>query len=188
MAIHDVVEVDGRAVPDRESLAALRARRTAQSVFGELAARNARFNLGRISRNFNEPTLALAMLDRDRKGVRFARRRVTRTGGATIVTLEFQERERPTLILASGGTPVYSAGELDVDATTGAVLRSVLRLRYGSIDATLVTTFAHHDGLGLPVPTLFTERYEDGAETIECETRYSNFRRFETSGRLVSPE
>jgi hypothetical protein len=39
------------------------------------------------------------------------------------------------------------------------------------------------------VPVVFTERYEDGSETILGETRYSNFRRFQTSGRLVgSPD
>lgn len=187
MAIHDVIEVDGRAVPDRESLPALLARRTAQAVFAQLAERNARYNLGRIKRNFNEPTLALAMLDRDRKGVRFARRRVTTMGGATVVTLEFRERERPTLIASSRGVPVYAEGELDVDATTGAVLRSVLRLQDGSINATLETTFARHDVLGMHVPIVFTERYEDSMETIVCQTRYANFRRFQASGRLAAP-
>jgi hypothetical protein len=187
MAIHDVAEVDGIAVPDRESLAALLARRAAQSVFAQLAERNARYNLGRIRRNFNEPTLAQAMLDRDRNAVRFARRRVAVIGGATIVTLEFKERERSTLIRSSNGGPVYAEGELDVDAATGAVHRSVLRLEDGSIEATLETTFVRHDGLGEHVPAVFTERYADNAETIVCQTRYTNFRRFQASGRLAAP-
>jgi hypothetical protein len=184
MAVHDVAEVDGLPVPDRESLPALLARRAAQSVFGELAERNARYNLGRIRRNFNEPTLALAILDSTRRGVQFDRRRVTTTIDGTVVTLGFRERERPTLVSSRRG-PVYANGEIDVDAATGAVLRTMLRLEDGPIAAALETTFARHDTLGLHVPVTFTERYEDGSETIVCETRYSNFRRFQTSGRLV---
>jgi hypothetical protein len=179
-----VAEVDGLPVPDRESLPVLLTRRTAGSVFAALAERNARYNLGRIRRNFNEPTLALAILDRERRGVRVERRRVTTTREATIVTLGYRERERPTLILAQG-KPTFTQGEFDVDAATGAVLRAMLRVEDGPIDAMLETTFSRHDTLGLYVPVTFTERYEDGTEAIACETRYSNFRRFQTSGRLV---
>jgi hypothetical protein len=185
MAVHDVAEVDGLPVPDRESLPVLLARRTARSVFAELAERNARYNLGGISRNFNEPTLGLAILDPDRRGVRVERRRVATTPSGTVVTLGFKERERPTLVVSKGGTPVYAEGEIDVDAATGAVLKTVLRLEHGAIDAALETVFTRHDTLGLYVPVTFTERYEDRSETIVCETRYSNFRRFQTSGRLV---
>ena len=46
----------------------------------------------------------------------FDRRAVTRTPDAVLATLEFRERERPTLIRDVFLGPVFSRGEIVVDA------------------------------------------------------------------------
>jgi hypothetical protein len=186
MAVHDVADVDGVPVPDRDTLTTLLTSGSTAVVAARVAARNARYNLGTVIRNFNEPTLALLILDPDRvRGVRFARVRVTRTDGATVVTLRFAERERPTLVQSMRGGPVYAEGEIDVAAPSGEVVRTVIGFQDGPVRARLETRYEWDATMGLRVPVSFTERYDRGAETIAGEARYSNYRRFEASGRLV---
>jgi len=53
----------------------------------------------------------------------------------------------------------------------------------------LTTEYAPDEKLGLWVPTVFRERYEDSRrkarEIVLCEARYTNYRRFQTSARIV---
>jgi hypothetical protein len=106
IAVHDVAEVDGEPVPDRQALQMLIARGATSSVVAEVARQNARWNLGRIERNFNEPTLALMVLDKERAGnFNFARKAVETVDGVTLVTLTFTERGRPTIVSSRSRRP-----------------------------------------------------------------------------------
>jgi hypothetical protein len=189
IAVHDVAEVDGAPVPDREDLIALLQRGAAlRGVAARVAASNARFNLGRISRNFNEPTLPLLLLEPERvRRLDASLTRTERRGDQTLVTLAFEERGRPTLV-RSPTRPIASTGEFVIDPATGRVHRTRFALRQDAIRAELVTTYEHDERLDIWVPRLFTERYEgrvDGArETIECEARYTNYRRFTALARI----
>jgi hypothetical protein len=189
IAVHDFAEVDGQPVPDRADLRALIRQGAVRSVAPQLASRNARYNLGRVVRNFNEPTLALQIFSSDRRPrFRFSHERVTQDRGVRLVTLAFRERDRPTLVSSVRGGPVFSTGEADIEADTGRIRRIWMRFEDGPVEATLDTIFAEDAGLGLWVPGIFTERYrledDDHPETVVCEARYTNYRRFETSGRL----
>lgn len=189
MAIHDFATVDGAEVPDREDLPRLIRQGSLRAVAPRLAARNARYNLGRVTRNFNEPTLALQVFSADRRSrFRFSREDLTEEAGVSLVALAFRERERPTLVGSVRGGPVFADGEAVVEAETGRIRRILMRFEDGPVAATLETVFARHADLGLWVPVFFTERYrlQDGThgETIVSEARYTNYRRFETSGRL----
>jgi hypothetical protein len=189
IAVHDFADVNGQPVPDRADLRALLRQGAVRSVAPQLAGRNARYNLGRVVRNFNEPTLALQVFSAERRPrFRFSRQRVSLDGAVTLVTLAFRERDRPTLVSSVRGGPVFSTGEAVIEAETGRVRRIWMHFEDGPVDATLDTVFAEDSDLGLWVPVVFTERYrleDDGLwETIVCEARYANYRRFETSGRL----
>jgi hypothetical protein len=189
IAVHDFAEVDGQPVPDRADMRTLIRDGAVRSVAPRLAARNARYNLGRVVRNFNEPTLALQVFSADRRSrFRFSREGLTEEGGVALVTLAFRERDRPTLVSSVRGGPVFSTGEAVIEARTGRVRRISMSVEDGPVEATLDTIFAEDAGLGLWVPVRFTERYrladDDHRETIVCEARYTNYRRFETSGRL----
>jgi hypothetical protein len=199
MAIRDVATVDGEPVDDRPDVR--RALRTtpASEVAESLKSYNSRFNLGRVFRNFNEPTLSLRVLDDDhRDRFSFDQKQVERNGDAVLVTLAFSERRTPTLIRGVGRGNVFSTGELIVDAATGRVIRTRFAGRIGPVQMELTTVYAADDRLGMWVPVLFQERYQysDGdrkkrdllsteREEVVCEARYSNFRRFETSARIV---
>jgi hypothetical protein len=191
IAVHDVATVDGVPVPtpDRDDLMRLLAGSDAfAGIARRVADRNARFNLGSVARNFNEPTLPLMLLNADRVGaVSFDRAAVTRDDSSTLVALKYREDDRGTLV-RSPTRPLRASGELLVEAGTGRVRRTTFSVRQGSLRADLVTTYAFDERLNLWLPATFTERYEgevdDAKEVIECETTYSNYRRFTVRARI----
>jgi hypothetical protein len=195
IAIHDIKVVDGETLPVTEDLRELLQRGEVSPVVRRVADRNARFNLGQVRRNFNEPTLPLWLFAPDRiGGVTFRAERPRPrdvppgAAGPALRSMSFEERGRPTLIMSERGTPVRSRGELLVDPESGAIHRTQLTLRDGRVEVELVTDYGAEPRLGILVPFLFTERYDARAdsrrELILCEARYSNYRRFEVTGRI----
>jgi hypothetical protein len=146
-------------------------------------------------RNFNEPTLALLVLDPKHRGrFAFTRTRSSRIQGVPVQTIGFREVGTPTLIRDLDNRPVFATGEITVERDTGRVRRTLLALRIGSVSLTLSTRYDEDPRLGMLVPVRFGEHYEDGVapatrgraeaptgiyEEIVCEATYTNFRRFE---------
>jgi hypothetical protein len=197
MAIRDVKEVDGNAASDRLDLAGALRTLPPGDVAAKFKAYNSRYNIGRTVRNFNEPTLSLLVLDEHhRPRFMFERRQVQHAGDAWLVTLRFSERQAPTLIHDPNQGFMFAAGELIVEAGTGRIRSAMLQGAVGGERLRFTTTFSPDERLGIWVPTLFREEYEFGApprsrdnpqpqyENILCEARYTNFRRFEASGRI----
>ena len=190
IAVHDVAEVNGRPVADRDDLRQLLQQGAeVRGIAGRVAARNATFNIGQVFRNFNEPTLALRVLDDDpRRTFSFDRRRVTPEGDAMLVTLSFRERRRPTIVRGEGARDIESRGELTIEAGTGRIRRTLFEVADRSLRARLDTTYTFDERLDLWVPTMFTERYDlsrpGERETVLCEAKYTNYRRFLTRGRI----
>lgn len=191
IAVHDVTRVDDVNVPlqERDDLMRLLAGGDALSgIARRVADRNARYNLGSIARNFNEPTLPLMLLEPERVDfVSFDRKAVSREDGIPVVFLTYKEDDRGTLV-RSPTRPLRASGEFVVEAGTGRVRRTTFSVSQGALRADLVTTYAFDERLTLWLPTTFTERYEgevDGTrEVIVCETTYSNYRRFSVRARI----
>jgi hypothetical protein len=195
MAIRDVAEVDGRPLPNRADLKEALRTLPAPEVAGTFKRYNSRFNLGRIVRNFNEPTLSLLVLDANhRSRFSFEQQRTARKQGVALVTLGFVEKAAPTLIRDLKQKPVFSRGELTIEAATGRVRHAVLSVRIETVLMTFTTTYAPEERLGVWVPSVFEERYIDhsgvtsGAvkrrEEVACSAKYSNFRQFAVSTRI----
>ncbi|MGE5836929.1 MAG: hypothetical protein ACM4AI_20820 [Acidobacteriota bacterium] len=188
MAVHDFAVVDGEPVPDREDLRALLQKGETASVVRRVRERNARYNLGSIIRNVNEPTLPLLILEPKRvKGFSFNREEVLQTDGRTTVRLSYRERDRPTLVRNIRGGALFSRGELTVGAGTGRIERTIMEFSQNGITARLTTTYAHDEKVEMWVPVSFTERYEsrgEDREVIVCEAAYTNFRKFEATARI----
>jgi hypothetical protein len=184
VAVHDVARVDGVPVDGREDLQRLLQHNTVTGVARLLVMRNARYNIGRVLRNFNEPTLALLVLDpRRRPQVSFERARVD----GSLVTLSFKEKEPPTIV-RSDGRPVYASGEIVIDAASGRVHRTSIRMAVGMIRAELTTTYARDEKLDLWLPSVFTERYAAGsfdATVTRCVSTYTNWRKFAATSRFL---
>jgi hypothetical protein len=198
MAIRDVVELDGRALSDRPDLRVALQTLPAGDVAVKFKAYNSRYNIGRTSRNFNEPTLSLLVLDEHHRGrFSFDQKRVERTGETVLVTVAFAEKDAPTLIRDARRGPVFSRGEFVVEARSGRVRRTVLTARVDAGTLEHTTVYSPDQRLGMLVPTVFQERYDQGLtsnsrlgdsatehESILCEARYTNFRRFVTTVRI----
>jgi hypothetical protein len=198
MAIRDVREVDGAALENRPDPRQALRLLPAPAVAGEFKTYNSRFNVGRVSRNFNEPTLSLLPLDdRHRARFGFERTRVRKGREGRLVTLTYRERRGPTLVRNLDGSDAFATGEVTIEPGTGRVTNAVLAVTMGSVRATLSTSYALDERLRIMVPVRFGEHYEDGIarpptklqprpgyEEIRCEAVYANFRRFEVTARI----
>ena len=140
ISVHDTAEVDGRPLDNREDLRQLLRREPVAGAARLLVNRNARFNIGTITRNFNEPTLGLLVLEPRRLDqFKFSRARVENDGDTQVVTLRFKEVDRPTLVRGVDGSHLFSTGELQIEAGTGRIRRTVIQFAYGPVIAQLTT-------------------------------------------------
>jgi len=190
IAVHDIANVDGAPVPDRENLQTLLQRADIVAVGRQIANRNAAFNIGSVGRNFNEPTLALLVLEAKRiSRFRFDRRDLVDHDGTMLATLAFTEHDPPTLVKGITHSEVYSKGEFVIEAATGRIRNSRIVFRDEKIEATLRTDYVAENRLGLWVPSMSSEHYEDltdkkAPEVTACVATYANYRRFEVTGRI----
>jgi hypothetical protein len=186
LSVRDVMVVDGEPVENRGNLRQLLSRGSSARIGRQLADRNARYNIGSIARNFNDPMLALVILDdKHRDRFRFERRAVEQTPDGPLVTITFTERERPTLVRGSDGSQIFARGELVIEAATGLLRRTFITLKDGGLTASLTTTFTANTKLDLWLPASLTERYEGTAnrlrEVVVAESTYTNYRKFDVS-------
>lgn len=213
------IVVDGAPVPDSKdrfdrivkderagTLARLRA----------LRRENARFNIGEVYRDFNDPTYALLFVDSMvQRRFEFSSAGHEKIGGVATTRVDYVERLRPTII-RDGAADVPATGTVWI-AADGAVLRTRLKARVANetmsserqhveqvTEAQIDVTYAHDSSSGMWLPARMEERYvrslegnghrplsgpwggdSPTLERIRCTAVYSNFRRFETSGRIV---
>jgi hypothetical protein len=196
LGFRDVIEVDHRPVQDREDRLA-RVLMGAQGRFDEarrLSDESARFNLGNLQRNFNVPTSALFFFrSEEHDRFKFAARRVLDDGTWEIA---FKETGKPTMIRTPDGEPVETMGTIWVRPEDGVVVRTVLEVGVlmrrlsppqrgkGSIDV----RYRRVEALGMWLPEAMDEAFEatrqDAWDKVTGHAEYSNYRRFETSGRI----
>jgi hypothetical protein len=187
MAIRDTILIDGVPLLDRPDVRGAFETLQPAAVAHRFSQLNSRWNLGKIVRNFNEPTIALLVFEGVRAGrFSFDRKSVSRRPDGTLVTLEFRERERPTLIGDLSGRPVYSRGEVVMEPG-GRIRHTTFRVETGGVRVELTTEYGPNEKLGIWVPTVFRERYErrrGNRELVVCAATYTNYRRFGVSTRI----
>jgi hypothetical protein len=193
LAVRDVIAVDGvvRADADRHVSRALGGAPILVSQLKQLALENGRYNIGTIVHTFNEPTFALLLLD-DQHRRRFAFRRGKREAvkGHRAVTYEFVERARPTLI-KDRDSDVPSRGTLWIDESSGQVLRTSLELeaKEKGLRGSMTVRYDAHADFDVLVPVEMRESYlSTSGEEVTTVATYSNFRRFQTAGRIIIPQ
>ena len=200
MAIRDVKVIDGTPADPGPDLVLVLQTQEPSAVARAYKARNSKYNLGRLARNFNEPTLALGILDPARAPhITFTSTGARTSRGVTFVTLAFKEqRNGASFVYDLRLRPAPVEGEIVVEAGTGRIHRTVLRMRLESVRAELTTTYETDAKLGILVPVTFREVYEDGVdrpgsielggeyqyEHIFCDSKYTNFRRFAATAKI----
>ena len=186
----DTFEVDGKPVRDREArLAALLASGTPESSAQarRIALENARYNIGEAVavRNINVPTMTLDLIHQVNRS-RFSLSRLaddTIDGKATW-RLFFTERRRPTIIRDHNGNDRRARGSLWLDPSTGEVVKTTLQWD-GEPEGFITVNYAHDSNIGALVPVRMIEQYRRDEMVVEGEATYSNYRRFQTSARIV---
>jgi hypothetical protein len=191
MTFRDVLEVDGVAVRDRDD--------RLQRLFASggnaidrasaLSLESSRYNLGPegFVRTINTPIVALDFLLPDaRPRFAFHRRQPRDDSHGTAWLIEYAEKDRPTVIRTPKGESMSSRGTFWIDPSDGRVVESTLELWDRRVR---VTVFYEIDPLlQVAVPVRMKEAYvlgRDERDEIEGDATYSNFRRFETSARII---
>jgi hypothetical protein len=192
MFVRNVRDVDGRAVPDSaERLDRLFTNPTIDTVayLHQLQQENARFDIGPVARTLGDPTFALRYLEPNTQ-VRFAftRAGTERVRGAVATKLAYRERRRPFVVKVDGAD-APSSGTMWIDAD-GAVLRTQLQVSYPTgrgAAASVTVDFQKDLRLGTWVPWRMVEQYTGSGELVTGTASYANFRKFDTSIRVVVP-
>jgi hypothetical protein len=203
-----VLVVDGAPVHDgAEPLDALsQGGPEVRTRLRRLRDEGARFNIGSVYRNFNDPTLVLQFLDPTYQSrFTFSMMGKEKVNGVDAWKIAFAEGAQPTLI-QTPTSDLLSNGLIWIDRADRGVVRTSLTIKDATTNtrADIVVDYRANAKLDLSVPARMVESYEQqsivnraspGAppwlvtmrERIECVATYSNYRRFETSGRLVPP-
>jgi hypothetical protein len=105
----------------------------------------------------------------------------------------FVERERPTVVKTPQGRDRPAHGTVWVDPGDGAVLQTEVAFPASGADdsaATVTVLYRHEETLDLLVPSEMRETYRmktgrSGTTEIHGVARYSKFRQFRSSARVV---
>jgi hypothetical protein len=198
----DVLAVDNRKVDDahRVPLASYHPSSMAEAVsyFQQLATQGARFNIGRMTRNINVPTLALWFLtDGVRERFTFSLSGSETIDGQMCRIVQYRERKSPYLLTAEG-RDVPARGRYWIEPDTGRVRKTELvlfdeestdRINSDAGRATITARYAYTSNVDAWVPIEMQERYDYpkmmNADFIVGQAQYKNYRKFETSSRIL---
>ena len=191
LGFRDVLEVDGKAVADRDERLA-RVLMASQGRYNEalrLSDESARYNIGPIERNFNVPTTALFFFVPDNRNRFRYSARAARADGTWEIA--FQERTKPTLIRTPEGVSVPTEGTIQVMPQDGTIVRTVLRINQKSLSGTteIDVRYARVEAIGMWLPASMDESFvvspRDGIPSrVTGHAEYSNYRQFTTSVRI----
>ena len=188
--VREVFEVDGRVVRERTT----RTPRALRTSLGEdaserlrrIAEDNARFNIGDVTRTFNEPTFVLSFLHpRNRDRMRFVELGAERVGEVPTWVVGYREIsvDGTSFIETQDGDNLLTRGRFWIDPTNGRVVRSELITGDARVERTARITVDYRlsPTLNLWLPAQMREVYEatDATRhrtTITGTATYSNYR------------
>ncbi len=196
LTVRNVLTVNGRAVSESsDSVIDLLIQRGNTARLRELADASARYNIGSVHRNFNDPTLALLFLaPASQPRFRFSDQGGEIVDGIAVRRVSFEERDRPTIVRDARTRRDAPASGLLFIADDGRVLRSELTIRIPrNTSSSIKVTYGLEPRLEMMVPLLMEEEYRTArtrgpGELITGRAIYSNYRRFQTGGRILAPQ
>lgn len=197
LTVRNVQSVNGHPVPGREQR--LDRLLTGVAPVGitrlrQLASESARYNIGSVRRNFNDPMLALRFLEPgSQPRFKFALDGQETVDHSPVWKVAFEEIGSPTIIIQDDGHDRPSRGMIWIDAE-GTITRTRLEVgdRLSGSTAEITVDYRRDPKLKMLVPTTMRESYVNTTgplgpigDHIDCEAKYSKFRRFETAARIV---
>jgi len=182
----DVLEVDGVAVRDREQRLAklfLHPSKDAMAHAEQIREEGARYNLGSIRTTLGNPVLGISVLQLTyQPRFRFSLGKEDRNVGPGVWTIDFQETASPAMIKGEIGRDLFSHGRLWVEAATGRIFKTELRVEQPSVRAIVTTTFRFDDRFTIAVPLEMRESYTLlNGNKVNTVASYGRFRRFDVT-------
>ena len=199
LGLRDTYAVDGVPIRERDARIEGILSSPSKNAIREarvIAEENARYNIGDLERTINIPTLAVGLLfPQHRQRFKFSLAGEETIDGRRLAKVDFLEHRRPSVIRTREGRDQPARGTVWLDASAGAVHRTLLEvdtMRGRLIITTqIVVDYARDERLGMLVPRQMVERYNQPLDrtlrgfNIDATASYSNYRRFQTSGRVV---
>jgi hypothetical protein len=181
MSFRDVFAVDGVNVRDRDERLQELFLAPKADPFGQarrIADEGALFNLGRIARNVNFPTLPLTFLaDENQSRSEFKREGTSTINGVHVVEVSFKEKGRPTIV-RSGAADLPVSGRFWLEPDSGRVMKAAVTYDSRTFSGKVTVTFAFAEKLKLWMPAEMDDVMTSGIETVTGHATYDNFRRF----------
>lgn len=182
----DVIAVDGVVVRDREARLAklfLNSAVDAMVQAEQIRDEGARYNLGNMRSTIGNPVMALAVLQRSyQPRFHFSLGKEDRGMGAGIWIVDYKEETPPAMIHGEAGTNLFAHGRLWIEAISGRVVKTELRVEQPSIRAVVTTTFRPDTRFDIGVPLEMRETYSlSNGNRINNVATYGRFRRFDVS-------
>jgi hypothetical protein len=191
MGFRDTFSVNGQPVRDREARLERLLSAGSRDGFAQAQAmsrENSRYNVGEdlVTRTINVPTMVLGLI-RNRSRFTFRKNGEETLDGRLTWMVAYKERERPTLIRTPNGRNQPVSGLVWIVPETGEILKTSLTAAADRMNArTLIIVEYRPDiRLGTLVPVHMIESYRTSNASISADATYSNFRRFETSARII---
>jgi hypothetical protein len=198
----DVFEVNGHRVRDHtERLLDLFTKPSPDSHerARALLDASAQYNIGRVTRTMNLPTLPLLfLLPANQRRFTFELGGKQTIGAMQAREVLFREVARPTLVSGPKNADLPTSGRFWISPSRGAVLRSEVHLDFGpEAEAVITADYRAEPELGMFVPIEMRERYADlprakvhtFSGAFEGVARYGNFRHFsvQTQEQVSAP-
>ena len=182
----DVITVDGVLVRDREARLAklfLTTTSDAMAQAERIRDEGARYNLGSMRSTIGNPVMALAVLQRSyQPRFRFSLGKEDRGVGTGVWIVEYKEESAPAMIRGEAGTNLFAHGRLWIEATSGRVVKTELRVEQPAVRAVVTTTFRVDERFDIRVPLEMRESYTlSNGNRINNVASYGRFRRFDVS-------
>ena len=191
LAIRSVKQVDGAAVTaDTMPWEAALADTSPVERLRQMQAAALKYDIGPVLRTTGDSTLVLRfLLPVNQSRFRFRDDGRERIDREVVERLTFVEEQLPTLVQVDDADSPAS-GTIWLRSDDGTVVRTRVDLKSArNMKVRLMVEFRHDSRLGASVPSRMEERYETrSGQTVDCIATYTDFRRFETAGRIVAPQ
>ena len=194
--VRDTKRVDGKPVSGTgTTLSELMHNPTADLVAraAAIVEASSRHNLGG-RRTINMPTVPLEILSaRNHARYVFDVGRRSRIDGIQVRRLDFREFDEPTLVQAPDGGSLWTRGSAWLEPATGALWRAEIIVspdspgmyRRTHLESRVRVDFGKDGALGILVPKELSERFWIPGGVGDGRGRYTNFRKFTTTGRII---
>jgi hypothetical protein len=195
LAYRDVLEVDGKKLENhQERLQQLFVTPTIENwrLVGEIASASQQYHLDGANVSVTNPFVVVALIDRYyRPRLQFKLGKEDKDVGPNVWTMTFHEPEAKEMVTVDGTQTLRNVepllqkdlarGTLWIDAGTGRILKTQLRMGDGLGAPTSATTFRYDDKLGVAVPVEMKTTWTDGTgsrSAVNGTAKYTSFRQF----------